>query len=47
MDFRVLPKKVSLDQPFLGAEVTIFYHREIYPLAMNVSKENHLCRILG
>lgn len=47
MDFRVLPKKVSSDQPFLGAEVTIFYHREIYPLAMNVSKENHPCRISG
>lgn len=28
MEFRVLPKKVTSDQPILGAEVTIFHHRE-------------------
>jgi len=39
MEFMILPKEVTSDQPFVSVEKTLVTHEEIYPLATDVNKK--------
>lgn len=39
MEFMVLPKEVTSDQPFISIEKTPVHHEEIYPLRTDVNKK--------
>lgn len=43
MEFTVLPKEVTSDQPFVRVEKTLVHREEIYTLTADVNKKNQPC----